>query len=82
MQTRIHTYTQYTANIMNLGFPYFGAGGVDAYGDGAPSACAHDAGTYGAGAPEAGALSVSAHGIGTFDADAHVVGAYNFGAHG
>ena len=62
---------------MKLGLPYFGAGGVNAYGDGAPNVSAHDVGAYDAGAP-----SVGASGVSVLDAGACVVGAHNFGAHG
>ena len=49
MQTRIYTYTQiHSKHIMNLGLPYFNAGGVGAYCDGSSSADAHDIGAYGA----------------------------------
>ena len=67
---------------MNLGLPYFGAGGVGNNDDDAPSVGAHDVGAYGAGAPTAGAFSVGAPSVSALDAGAHVVGAHNFSAHG
>ena len=68
--TYVHAYIQiHGKHIMKLGLPYFGAGGVNAYGDGAPSVSAHDVGVYGAGAP-----SVGVSGISVLDAGACVVG--------
>ena len=52
---------------MNSGLPYFGAGGVGAYGVGAHDVDAFNAGVHDVGAPGVGA---------------HVVGAHNFGVRG
>ena len=83
MQTRIQTYMLiqiYSKHTINLGLPYSGVGGVDAYGNRTPSVDAHGVGAYSAGTPNTGAPRVGAPGVGAFDAGAHVVDAHNFGA--